>query len=153
MPTNVRSLMKPGDLHIVVDASDELMTCFGLEGKQWFCKARTIGQYADWKVKNGDTPRGVYEVSFIYDTQGEAAYGRWCIDLYDLDGQERKHGRDGISIHGGGSASPTPFAARQGWYPTHGCIRVQNHDLETLIEPTFRKAMKGKHKVFVTVQD
>ena len=35
-------------------------------------------------------------------------------------------------IHGGGSSLPDPFAPRQGWTPTLGCLRVQNEDGEAL---------------------
>ena len=35
-------------------------------------------------------------------------------------------------IHGGGSGLPDPFAPRQGWTPTLGCLRMQNIDGEEL---------------------
>ena len=35
-------------------------------------------------------------------------------------------------IHGGGRSLPDPFAPRQGWTPTLGCLRVQNEDGEAL---------------------
>ncbi len=38
-------------------------------------------------------------------------------------------GRVGIGIHGGGSAAVHPLNAQQGWFPTLGCIRLQNVDL------------------------
>jgi lipoprotein-anchoring transpeptidase ErfK/SrfK len=45
-----------------------------------------------------------------------------------------RYGRAGIGIHGGGSGLPAPFAARQGWAKTHGCVRVQNEDLTKLVK-------------------
>lgn len=151
---NVREHMKPGDLHVVVDASSESMQCYTHEGKKlWGIEAHAYGQHPDWRKRLGDTPRGVYEVGVIYDTRGEAAYGDWCIDLIDLEGQERDNERDGISIHGGGSASPRPFAEKQGWYATHGCIRCQNGDMRKYVHPTFASVKKRKGKVFVTVKD
>lgn len=154
MSSDVKTLMKPGDIHVVIDASSESMQAYDDAGKKlWQVEAHTYGQDPDWHHKNGDTPRGRYEVGVIYDTFGEIAYGDHCIDLIDLDGQERDNGRDGISIHGGGSASPAPFAAKQGWYATHGCVRVQNGDMTSFVYPTFLKVLKGGHKVFVTVQD
>ena len=150
----VRDHMKPKDLHIVIDASAESMQCYNAKGeKLWGIEAHTYGQHPDWRKRYGDTPRGVYEVGVIYDTKGEAAYGDWCIDLIDLEGQERDNGRDGISIHGGGSASPRPFAEKQGWYATHGCVRVQNGDMRKYVYPALKAAKDVGARIFVTVRD
>lgn len=149
-----KDVAKPGDVHIVVDASSESMQCYDHTGKKlWQIEAHTYGQHPDWRKTNGDTPRGLYVVGQIYDTRGEAAYGDWCIDLVDLEDQERGNGRDGISIHGGGSASPRPFAEKQGWYATHGCIRCQNGDMRKFVHPTISKLKAQGQKVFVTVKD
>ena len=51
------------------------------------------------------------------------AYGTFYIETHD--GRER-------DIHGGGSGVPDPFAPRQGWTPTLGCLRMQNEDGEAL---------------------
>jgi hypothetical protein len=48
----------------------------------------------------------------------------------DVDHILHGNGRAGISLHGGGSASPDPFAPWQGLPATHGCVRVNNYDLE-----------------------
>lgn len=50
-------------------------------------------------------------------------YGTFYISTGD------SRGRD---IHGGGSGLDDPKAARQGWYPTLGCLRMQNCDGEAL---------------------
>jgi len=50
-------------------------------------------------------------------------YGTFYISTGD------SRGRD---IHGGGSGLDDPKAPRQGWYPTLGCIRMQNEDGEAL---------------------
>jgi hypothetical protein len=62
----------------------------------------------------------------------DAAYGCWFTPLYDDPTSDafQKHGRAGIGIHGGGSAAPDPFALKQGWYATLGCLRLQNVDNE-----------------------
>ena len=39
---------------------------------------------------------------------------------------------NGKDIHGGGSGLPDPYAPRQGWIPTQGCIRMQNEDVDDL---------------------
>ena len=51
------------------------------------------------------------------------AYGTFYIETHD--GRER-------DIHGGGSDLEDPFAPRQGWEPTYGCLRMQNEDGEEL---------------------
>lgn len=38
----------------------------------------------------------------------------------------------GRDFHGGGSGLDEPKLPRQGWYPTLGCIRMQNEDGEAL---------------------
>ena len=37
-------------------------------------------------------------------------------------------------LHGGGSGLDNPLAPRQGWYPTHGCTRMQNDDIQHLVD-------------------
>lgn len=150
---SVRNIMRRGDYHIVVSASARSLKVFEHNGRLAFqCEARCEGQHRNWRKRNGDTPPGLYRCGVIYDTLGEEAYGRWCIDLVDLEGQEGDNGRSGISLHGGGSASPTPFAKKQGWYPTHGCIRVQNVDLENVLEPLIRTAQQCGKVVYLTVR-
>jgi hypothetical protein len=57
-----------------------------------------------------------------------------------VEGQEgptSKPYRDGIMVHGGGSACgwPGAWAPRQALYPTLGCIRLHNQDLRDRILP------------------
>lgn len=131
---SLASKMGPNDLHIVVNGETQKAVCYRKDGSIVFsCPARCFGQHADWTRPNGDTPPGIYRCGTIYDTRGEAPYGRWCVDLEDLEGQETGNGRAGISLHGGGSGLANPFAPYQGWQATHGCIRVQNADLERLV--------------------
>ena len=69
------------------------------------------GNYIIWAEKPGEI-------------QGPA-YGSFYIHTGDPTGR----GRD---IHGGGSDLPDPYARRQGWEATLGCLRMQNEDGETL---------------------
>lgn len=50
-------------------------------------------------------------------------YGTFYITTGDYRGRD---------IHGGGSGLDNPKAPRQGWYPTLGCLRMQNEDGEEL---------------------
>jgi RHS repeat-associated protein len=37
-------------------------------------------------------------------------------------------------LHGGGRGLSDPFAPQQGWWPTHGCTRMQNSDIQDLVD-------------------
>lgn len=65
----------------------------------------------------------------------ERPYGYFFTPLSDetSDGPMEEHGRDGIGVHGGGSDLPDPFADRQGWEWTFGCLRLQNEDNKTFV--------------------
>ncbi len=65
------------------------------------------------------------DVNWIAEGTNSRAYGP---DGAYIDTGDRR-GRD---IHGGGSALPRPFDARQGWTPTLGCTRGQNEDITQL---------------------
>lgn len=148
---SIKSKMRPGDLHFVVSKDSQFLKLFDSTGKKtWGCEARCWGQHGDWQSTNGDTPPGLYEVGVIYDTTGQRAYGRWCVDLIDLQNQETGNGRAGISLHGGGSGLPSPFAPKQGWVNTHGCIRVQNAELEQIVSMLKRCESSGR-KAYITV--
>lgn len=151
---SVLSMLRgPAPLHIVVDGNEgaQKLKAFNRDGSIALqCAAHTWGQHANWRQRNGDTPPGKYEVAEIYATPGEAAYGEYCVDLIDLEGQESDNGRAGISLHGGGSGLANPFAPRQGWLPTHGCIRVQNEDLKRLVV-MIRNAKSMGSNVILTV--
>lgn len=151
MNLSIRNRMGPLDLHIIVNGASQSLMTYQRDGQGIFrCPARCYGQHNNWRQPNGDTPPGLYRVGQLYDTQGEAAYGQWCLDLEDLQGQETDNGRAGISLHGGGSGLADPFAPYQGWQSTHGCIRLQNADLAKLVELIQRTKHQGG-TVYLTV--
>ena len=151
MSVSIKNLMHPGDIHFVVSKSAQSLKLFNSHGnKEWECEARCWGQHRDWRSTNGDTPPGLYRIGTIYDTSGETPYGRWCIDLEDLENQETGNGRGGISLHGGGSGLPSPFSPHQGWVNAHGCVRVQNVDLERIVAMV-KKVKASGHKAYLTV--
>lgn len=66
----------------------------------------------------------------------DPAYGCWFIPLGDSDQHSFEHHyREGIGVHGGGSDLSNPFAWKQGWEWTYGCLRLQNIDLERTVIP------------------
>ncbi len=153
---------KKGDSHLIVNDLVETMKAFSYEGKLlWEIPCLARGQYSDfeWKIKNSDTPPGLYQIGVIYKDYEKVgatpafdrtllSYGWYSFDLVELENQESKYGRAGIMIHGGGSACgwPGAWAASQALYPTHGCVRCKNVDLRDKILPLTKQG-----KVFVSV--
>jgi membrane associated rhomboid family serine protease len=81
----------------------------------------------------------------------DRAFGCWFTPLTDTHGLEGSHGRSGIGFHGGGSNAPDPFAAKQGWYATCGCIRLQNGDNENVFVPFVKDMQKTGVPIVVTI--
>lgn len=153
---------KKGDSHIIVNDISETAQAFSFEGaKLWSAPALARGQGSDreWRHTNTDTPPGIYSIGQIYKDYERVggnptfdrtlmSYGWYSFDLIDLEGQESRHGRAGIMIHGGGSACgwPGAWAAKQQLFSTYGCIRMHNIDLRDRLLPLTKAG-----KVFVSV--
>lgn len=145
---------KPGDTHLVVNDIEESMSGWGFGGQRLFkipALARGQGRDDEWQQPQTDTPPGLYKVGTVwrdYDRLGDKPtlqpelmpYGWYTLDLVELESQERRYGRAGIAIHGGGSALGWPgcWAPRQKLLPTHGCVRVHNADLRDKIVPLLK---------------
>ena len=145
--------LKPGDHHLVVDDRNETITAFDHKGRQvWRVAALARGQSTetDWRSRGSDTPPGLYQIGTVYrDYEDDPAatfsperraYGWYSFDLLGLEGQEGPgsvDGRDGIMIHGGGSACGWPGAwlPLQPLHPTLGCVRLHNLDLRNRVLP------------------
>jgi hypothetical protein len=158
----VRPDLKATDHHLVVDDRAETITAFNSNGKRlWSVAALARGQSTetDWRSRGSDTPPGLYQIGAIYrDYEDDPtatfsaerrAYGWYSFDLIGLEGQEGPGtGRDGILIHGGGSACGWPGAwlPLQPLYPTLGCIRMHNRDLRDLVLP-----LAGLGTIYISV--
>ena len=145
--------LKPGDHHLVMDDRTETIAAFDHKGQQlWKVAALARGQSTetDWRSRSSDTPPGLYRVGAIYrDYEADPtttfsvdrrSYGWFSFDLEGLEGQEgpgSRDGRDGIMIHGGGTACGWPGAwlPLQPLHPTLGCIRMHNKDLRDRVLP------------------
>jgi hypothetical protein len=153
---------KKGDSHLIVNDAIETMKAFSFEGKLlWEIPCLARGQYSDfeWKIKNSDTPPGLYRVGAIYKDYEKVgnnpaydrtlmAYGWYTFDMVELENQEAKYGRAGIALHGGGSANgwPGAWAPMQPLVPTHGCCRAHNIDLRDKVLPLTKQGA-----VFISV--
>lgn len=82
----------------------------------------------------GACPRGEFRLGSPIRTDSQA-FGAWFVPVLDpkTGGPMARFGRSGIGIHGGGTGLPNPYAPRQGWRKTHGCIRLQNYELEEFV--------------------
>ena len=89
------------------------------------CRSDFVAGLNDSGQPRASLPLGTYEVYALpWEDRGE---GFGCG--YIVTGDPR--GRD---IHGGGSGCEDPYAPRQGWCPTYGCLRMHNEDIRGLID-------------------
>jgi hypothetical protein len=152
-----------GDHHLVVNAATKTIKCYNAKNKElWELPCLADGQHPNWRIGQGDTPPGLYKLGEAYrdydqhaDDPGYPPFSRelrsfgWVsFDLVDLEGNEDSNGRSGIMLHGGGTACGWPGAWEryQPLYPTWGCLRMHNQDLQDRILPIYEKGT-----VFVSV--
>lgn len=142
---------KENDFHLIVNDLTEKIKAFNSKGVLLWerpCLARGQGSDFEFKLRNTDTPPGLYKLGQIYrdyDRVGAnpsydrtlMSYGWYSFDMIELENQEAKYGRAGIMIHGGGSQCgwPKSWAPKQPLFPTHGCVRMYNQDLRDLLLP------------------
>lgn len=122
--------LKPGDLHLVVNATGDdlvgepsLAKLFDHTGKllrQMLCLAQGVNG-PSYAVVGGDTVPGKYCIEYVLRAKPEesaqiwAAYGEWYLHLGAAPGlpnPQDEFGRAGIGIHGGGSALGIRYADR-----------------------------------------
>jgi hypothetical protein len=160
----IRPDLKATDHHLVVDDRAETIMAFNANGQRlWKVAALARGQSSetDWRSRGSDTPPGLYKIGAVYRdyetdplttfSAERRSYGWYSFDLIGLEGQEGPgsvDGRDGIMLHGGGSACGWPGAwlPLQPLYPTLGCVRMHNRDLRDLVLP-----LVGMGTVYVSV--
>lgn len=160
-----RPNLKTGDHHLIANDINQTLTAYTYKGELLWripCLCRGQGAEAEWGRNGEDTPPGLYKLGVIYRdyeedpssdnfTADRRAYGWFSIDMVGLEGQEgpdSKPYRDGIMMHGGGSACgwPGAWAPKQDLFPTLGCIRLHNQDLKDRVLP-----LLGSGTVWVSV--
>ena len=145
--------LKPGDHHLIANDVNQTITAYTHDGvKVWQvpCLCRGQGGESEWNTTGSDTPPGLYLVGKVYRdydddpskrfSEERRSYGWYSLDLMGQEGQEgpgSRNGRDGIMIHGGGTACgwPGAWAPRQELHPTLGCIRMHNQDIRDRVLP------------------
>ena len=92
--------------------------------KSWECRSDFFPGFNDAGQARETLPDGLY-TTYAEEPPCDngPAYGTFYIETGDY--RER-------DIHGGGSSLPQPYAPRQGFLPTFGCLRMQNEDGEEL---------------------
>lgn len=97
-----------------------------------------IGTGSNRMVTNGDTPFGVYGYGGFQGGTPKSrlgiGYGTGKIIMNGIWGEISDSNRDLIRIHGGGSVLKDPYASHQPLHNTLGCVRVENADVEGLIQ-------------------
>lgn len=150
----------PTDFHLIVNDISETMKAYNFEGKLlWEVPCLARGQYGDneWRWPQSDTPPGLYLLGTAYrdyldpdnvPIRDKKSYGWLTFDMVDLEGNEDGNGREGICLHGGGSACGWPGAwePKQALHSTFGCVRMHNADLVNSVLPLYDRG-----KVFVSV--
>jgi hypothetical protein len=139
--------LKPGDHHLVANDRSEILTAYNHAGvKLWAvpCLCRGQGKLTPSGAPPAATPRRGFTgsarstgtTSRIHNPPFTAktgrAYGWYSFDLEGLEGQEgpnSKPYRDGIMIHGGGTACgwPGAWAPKQALHPpwaASGCATL-----------------------------
>ncbi|MCT0207301.1 glycoside hydrolase family protein [Synechococcus sp. CS-1332] len=139
------------DSHVVVNDVSETARAFDAEGRLLWeipALARGQGREDQYQDTSTDTPPGIYRIAkkvyrdYEQDpsptySADRRSYGWYSFDLEDLERQERRFGRAGIMVHGGGSACgwPGAWAPRQPLHSTLGCVRLHNQDLRDKLLP------------------
>jgi hypothetical protein len=138
------------DRHLVFNAAQHNLKCYKRDGTlEWYIEAHGEGVKGDSSQTNGNTPPGLYRAGRV-EEMGDVKYGPYRVELIAID-LDKGPNRQGIYIHGGGSARPEPLAAAQGWAKTQGCIRVQNYQLGMIVNKV-RGVHGKKGHVWVTVK-
>ena len=139
------------DSHVVVNDGSETAKAFDVAGRLLWeipALARGQGRENQYKENSTDTPPGIYRIAkkvyrdYEQDpnpsySADRCSYGWYSFDLEDLEMQERRFGRAGIMVHGGGTACgwPGAWAPRQPLHSTLGCVRLHNQDLRDKLLP------------------
>jgi hypothetical protein len=122
----IRGATKAKDGNVVLFSGENKITFIADDGTQtdFECRADFFATSAGGTATHEELPDGNYILNAEEPpAENNSGYGTFYISTGD------NRGRD---IHGGGSDTEDPFADRQGWEPTYGCLRMQNEDGQAL---------------------
>ncbi|GMU54438.1 MAG: hypothetical protein AMXMBFR33_35840 [Candidatus Xenobia bacterium] len=155
--------MKPGDLRLVVNSTQDLKDGQYSLAKLFDHTGRLLRSFEcltqgvngpSYKVVGGDTVPGDYCVAYVLWTQpGEGeriwrSYGPVYLHLGNVPGQpnpQTQFGRDGEGIHGAGREKRQTKLTY-----TRGCVRLWNDDLVWLAKMVDQIMAKG-NRLYVRV--
>lgn len=113
----VKLIYSRSDQMLIFEHGDGTATSFE-------CHNAHFSGYNDAGEPYETLPLGEYIAhAFEPPAENSVEFGTFYISTGDARGRD---------IHGGGSGLDEPKAPRQGWYPTLGCLRMQNEDGEAL---------------------
>lgn len=127
-------------MHLVFDSDTQRCKAFNDDGSLWaqfpMGDAAVNGPSFGYR---GRCPRGNYELGHPVAVHDESM-GLWFTPLLAVPG------RDGIGIHGGGSALGVlhAFDPQQSLLTTLGCLRIHNADNKTLAPEITRRKAAGE---------
>lgn len=144
--------MTPNDRHLLFDDDRNRAKLFDSDGHLlWACPMQNSTVNQGSFGHNGNCPRGEFRLGDSIDLHSPAfGYHFTPVEDYGEHREMARWGRSGIGIHGGGTGLPDPFADRQGWMRTHGCLRVQNRDNARLVSEN-RSVRHAGGVIYLTV--
>lgn len=144
--------LQPHDLHFMYSEAARQLKCFDPTGSliwQAECRNSTVnnGTYGYF----GNCPPGEFVLARP-QVRHTVPFGFYFTLICDYNGHTAMQhwGRGGIGIHGGGSGLADPFAPRQGWQITEGCLRLQNCDNGHFVQ-IVEKAQAAGGRCYLTV--
>jgi hypothetical protein len=136
--------LKAGDAHVVFNGQSRKLKFFvfgeGTPRHVFDChdvgvNDANIGAGEDVYGHLCKCPPGIGYTLGPPDDEKSPPYGFHFTPINDDPaGDMAAHGRAGIGIHGGGSDLADPFAPRQGFEATFGCLRLANEDNESFVQ-------------------
>ena len=108
---------------------------------------------------NGNTPTGNYRVTQIQDTStwSQHSYGpHGALRIEPIDGNAliaaQIIGRKGLLIHGGSLGGANYWRGANELRATHGCVRLANSDMMTLVQLLFVATIFPEGKQCVPIE-
>ena len=112
--------------NLVFSRSENTITYYRDDGSNYSYECRW--DFEEGYNENGEARESLPIGNYVANAEeppaeNSPAYGTFYIATGDFRGRD---------IHGGGSSLDDPYADKQGWLYTYGCLRMQNIDGQEL---------------------